>query len=74
MKNILRCLFLGYPVTTDKKLVFTSFNFHEILKKVKNMIINGSTPVDASFHPDYLAINYFMTGSFFSKVLKIRQK
>jgi hypothetical protein len=72
IQNIMRSLFLNYPVIRDGKLIFNSFNFHETGNKVKNMIRDGRIPVDASFHPDFLAINYFLTGSYFSKVLKMR--
>jgi hypothetical protein len=73
VQNILRALFLNNPTISDKKLIFTNFNFHEIGAKVKRMIQTGRPPVDASFHPDFLAINHFMTGLYFSKVLKLRQ-
>jgi hypothetical protein len=73
VQNVMRALFLHNPTIKDGSLIFTSFNFHEIGAKVKQMILTGRPPVDASFHPDFLAINHFLTGSYFSKVLKLRK-
>jgi hypothetical protein len=51
--EIMRILFLGKPYINNKRFQWEKFSFNDYFSNLKRMIIEGVSPVDLKYHPDF---------------------
>lgn len=73
-QEIVRILLLGGAHINEKSFVWKSFDFNQFFAKLKRMIIEGVSPVDLSFHPDFYILENYMKDVFARKALALMYK
>jgi len=73
-QEIMRILFLGKPLIANRVFRWEKFSFNTYFSNLKKMIIDGVSPVDLKYHPDFTIIEHHMKDIYAKQALRIMTK